>query len=168
MKPGHLCSGRNIPNSLFFSRNGSRPRRRARTSRRKPVMTRFATGMLLAALASIGCGLAAAAAQESSEKASSAALAERLAPKIHKVQAELPDWLRKTGNKEAAALMRTLHEQIKAKQFEDAEKTADSLLKMMGVTAPIAGENADKKPDRPATGSQEETVRRLTEKVERV
>ena len=39
---------------------------------------------------------------------------------------------------------------------------------MMGVTAPIAGANADKKSDKPASGSQEETVRRLTEKVERV
>ena len=94
-------------------------------------------------------------------------LAERL-PQDSKIQKELPDWLRKTGNKDAARLMKTLHEQIQAKQFEDAEKTADSLLKMMGVTAPIAGANAGKKSDKPASGSQEETVRRLTEKVERV
>ena len=131
-------------------------------------MTRIATRILLAALMSIGGGLASAAAQETGEKAPSAALAERLRPKIHKIQKELPDWLRKTGNKDAAGLMKTLHEQIQAKQFEDAEKTADSLLKMMGVTAPIAGANADKKSDKPASGSQEETVRRLTEKVERV
>ena len=131
-------------------------------------MTRFATWILLAALMSIGGGLASAAAQETGEKAPSAALAERLQPKIHKIQKELSDWLRKTGNKDAAGLMKTLHEQIQAKQFEDAEKTADSLLKMMGVTAPIAGANADKTSDKPASGSQEETVRRLTEKVERV
>jgi Spy/CpxP family protein refolding chaperone len=133
-------------------------------------MTRFATWMLLAALTSIGCS--SASAQETSGKAPSPAFAERLAPKIHKIQAELPDWLRKTGNKEAAGLMKTLHEQIQAKQFEEAEKTADSLLKMMGVSAPIPAGNDDpkggKRSDRSATGSQEETVRRLTEKVERV
>ena len=77
-------------------------------------MPRFATWILLAALTSIGGGLASAAAQETGEKAPSAALAERLRPKIHKIQKELPDWLRKTGNKEAAGLMKTLHEQIKA------------------------------------------------------
>ena len=45
--------------------------------------------------------------------------------------------------------------------------TAVSLLKIMGVTAPI-GADLDKNSDEPAPGSQDETVRRLTEKVERV
>ena len=128
-----------------------------------PVMTRFAAWILLAALMSIGGGLIADA-QETGEKAPSASLAERLQPKIHKLQKELPDWS-KTGNKDAAVLEENVAlEQIQAKQFEDAEKTADSLLKMMGVTAPMAGANADKKSDKPASGSQEETVRRLNAK----
>jgi Spy/CpxP family protein refolding chaperone len=166
MKRGRLDAGMNIPNGLFFLSNGSGPR--SQTTRKKPVMIRFVMVILLASLLTIGSECAFASAQESSEKAPSAALAERLPLKIQKIQKELPDWLRKTGNKDAAGLMKTLHEQIKAKQFEDAEKTADSLLKMMGVTAPIAGANADRKSDKPASGSQEETVRRLTEKVERV
>ena len=127
-------------------------------------MTRLDTRILLAALMSIGVGLASAAAQETDEKAPPPALAQRLQPKIHKIQKALSDWLRKTGNKEAAGLMKTLHEQIQAKQFVDAEKTADSLLRMMGMTAPIAANKSGK----PAADSQEETVRRLTEKVERV
>ena len=34
---------------------------------------------------------------------------------------------------QAAALMQKLQEQLKAKNFEEVEKTADSILKMMGV-----------------------------------
>ena len=43
-----------------------------------------------------------------------------------------PAWIQKTGNKEAAALMQKLDEHLKAKNFEEAEKTADSILKRMG------------------------------------
>ena len=35
-------------------------------------------------------------------------LLERLPPKIHKIQRELPEWMQKTGNKEAAALMKKM------------------------------------------------------------
>ena len=62
-------------------------------------------------------------------------LMERLPPKIHKIQKELPAWMQKTGNKEAAALMQKMQEQLKAKNFEEAEKTADSILKLMGANA---------------------------------
>ena len=61
-----------------------------------------------------------------------AGLQERLPPKIQKIQKELPAWIQKTGNKEAAALMQKMAEQMKAKNFEEVEKTADSILKMMG------------------------------------
>jgi len=60
---------------------------------------------------------------------------ERLPPKIQKNQKELPAWLPKAeaGNqKKATALMRQLKENLDAKNFEEAEKTADSILKMMG------------------------------------
>ena len=64
-------------------------------------------------------------------------LMERLPPKIQKIQKELPAWIQKTGNKDkATALMQKLEEHLKAKDFEEAEKTADSILKMMGVSAP--------------------------------
>jgi hypothetical protein len=56
---------------------------------------------------------------------------ERLPPKIHKIQAKLPAWMQKHGNKEAEALMQKLDGELKAKDFEEAEKTADSILKMM-------------------------------------
>ena len=65
-------------------------------------------------------------------------LLERLPPKIHKIQAELPAWIQKTGNQEAAALMQKMQEQLKSRNFEEAEKTADSILKMMGVSAQTA------------------------------
>jgi hypothetical protein len=61
-----------------------------------------------------------------------ASLTERLPPKIHKIQLELPAWMRKTSNKEAAALMQKMQEQMKAKNFEAVERTADSILKLMG------------------------------------
>jgi hypothetical protein len=61
-----------------------------------------------------------------------ASLTDRLPPKIHKIQKELPAWIEKTGNKEAAVLMQKMQEQLKAKNFMEVEKIADSILKMMG------------------------------------
>jgi Spy/CpxP family protein refolding chaperone len=59
---------------------------------------------------------------------------ERMVARVHQIQKELPAWVKKTGKKEEAnALMKTLKEQLAARNFVDAEKTADALLKMMGV-----------------------------------
>jgi len=63
-------------------------------------------------------------------------LMESLPPKIHKIQADLPVWIQKTGNTAAAALMQKLQEQMKAKNWEEVEKVADSILQMMGESAP--------------------------------
>ncbi len=66
-------------------------------------------------------------------------LLERLPPKIHKIQEELPAWVRKTGNAaRAGPLMKQLETHLKAKNFDEAERTADAILKMMGVRAPSA------------------------------
>jgi len=65
-----------------------------------------------------------------------AGLQERLPPKIHKIQKELPAWIEKAeaGDREkAASFMKQIDEQMKAKKFEEVEKTADSILKLMGV-----------------------------------
>jgi hypothetical protein len=59
-------------------------------------------------------------------------LMERLPPKMHKIQKEAPAWIQKTGNKEALALMQRLQAQVEAKNWEEVEKIADSILKMMG------------------------------------
>ena len=70
------------------------------------------------------------------EGETTASLSDRLPPKIHKIQGELPAWMQKAENKEkaaeAAALMQKMQEQLKAKNFEEVEKTADSILKTMG------------------------------------
>ena len=70
-------------------------------------------------------------------------LMERLPPKIHKIQKELPAWIgADAGNKDkATALMQKLEEHLKAKNFEEAEKTADSILKMMGASAQAAAQD---------------------------
>jgi hypothetical protein len=64
-------------------------------------------------------------------------LHERLPAKIQKNLKELPAWIGKDGNKDKApevkTLMKKLDERLKAKEFEEAEKTADSILKMMGM-----------------------------------
>jgi hypothetical protein len=68
-------------------------------------------------------------------KTESVTLLERLPPKIHRIQEELPAWMQnaEAGNKEkATALMQKLKEHLNARNFEEAEKTADSILKMMG------------------------------------
>ncbi len=71
-------------------------------------------------------------------------LLERLPPKIHKIQKELPAWIQKADadNKDkATVLMQKLQEHLKAKNFEEAEKTTDSLLKMIGVSAQAAAQD---------------------------
>ncbi len=70
-------------------------------------------------------------------------LMERLPAKIQKIQKELPAWIQKTGNTEkATALMQKLDERLKAKDFEEAEKTADAILKMIGRRAHAAGQRS--------------------------
>ena len=64
-------------------------------------------------------------------------LLERLPPKIHRIQRELPAWVQKTGNADQATkLMQQLKRQLDDKDFEEVEKTADSILKLMGVSMP--------------------------------
>jgi hypothetical protein len=61
-------------------------------------------------------------------------LSERLPPKIHRIQKELPGWLEKADadNKDkATALMKKLQEHLKAKNFEEAEKVADEIVKLL-------------------------------------
>jgi hypothetical protein len=73
-------------------------------------------------------------------------LLERLPPKIHKIQEEVDTWIQETGKKDktaaldAIALMQKLQEHLKAKNFLEAEKTADSILKMMGQSAQAAAQ----------------------------
>jgi hypothetical protein len=69
-------------------------------------------------------------------------LLERLPPKIRKIQKELPAWIQKTGNTDkATALMKKLDGQLKANHLEEAEKTADAILKMIGVSAQTPGKD---------------------------
>jgi hypothetical protein len=57
---------------------------------------------------------------------------ERLPAKIHRIQRELPAWAEKTGNQaEAGALMRRLDAALKKKDFTEAEKVADEILKLL-------------------------------------
>jgi hypothetical protein len=85
-------------------------------------------------------------------------LLERLPPKIRTIQKELPAWVQKTGNKDAIALMQQLEKNLKAKNFEEAEKAADAILKLMGVTvqAPAPA---------PGQGVPEEARRKLTHEI---
>ncbi len=65
-------------------------------------------------------------------------LLERLPPKIHQIQKELSDWIEKAepANREkAVGLMKKLEGSLKAKDFDQAEKAADSILKLMGARA---------------------------------
>jgi polyphosphate kinase 2 (PPK2 family) len=68
-------------------------------------------------------------------KSAASTFAKRLPPKIQKIQKELPAWIDSDANKKskATALMRQLQEYLKASNFEEAEKTADSILEMIGA-----------------------------------
>jgi hypothetical protein len=71
-------------------------------------------------------------------------LSERLPPKIQKIQAEVETWIQETGKRDKAtglraiALMQQLKERLDAKNYEEAEKTADAILKMMGTSKQAA------------------------------
>ncbi|MDG3002401.1 hypothetical protein [Paludisphaera mucosa] len=64
---------------------------------------------------------------------------ERLPAKIQKIQKELPAWVQGDADrrKKAAALMQSLDEQLKAVNLDQAEKTADALLKLIGGGTPM-------------------------------
>lgn len=66
-------------------------------------------------------------------KTEPSAATERLPAKIQKIQSALPVWIGDdTAKKDkATALMQQLHEHLKAKNFAEAEKTADELLALM-------------------------------------
>jgi hypothetical protein len=67
-------------------------------------------------------------------KADTPTLMERLPLKLHKIQKELPAWVQKGGDTtKATALMQNLDQQLKASNFAAAEKTADSILDMLGA-----------------------------------
>ncbi len=103
--------------------------------------------------------------QPKGEKKDSPSLQERLPAKIQTIQKELPAWVQKEGDKEkaaeATALMKKLEGHLKAKHFEEAEKTADSILKLMGVSAQAAAQEA--KTEGQPTADSWERERCLTE-----
>jgi hypothetical protein len=67
-------------------------------------------------------------------KAETPTIAERLPLKIQKIQTALPAWIQGDIDKKskAAALMQQLQQHLKAKNFGEAERTADSILRMIG------------------------------------
>jgi cell fate (sporulation/competence/biofilm development) regulator YmcA (YheA/YmcA/DUF963 family) len=66
-------------------------------------------------------------------KPGASAAVESLPAKIQKIQKELPAWIGSDAEKKdkATALMQQLKEHLEAKDFEQAEKTADELLALI-------------------------------------
>ena len=91
-----------------------------------------------------------------------AGLQERLPPKIRKVQKELPAWMANAepGDREkAAALMQQLQEHYKTKNFTEVEKSADAILKLMGVSAEFPVQDLpEAAPTRPKASSPQEPL----------
>ena len=70
-------------------------------------------------------------------------VAESLPSKIQKLQSGLPAWIGSDADKKdkATALMQQLQQHLKASNFEEAGKTADSILEMMGASAQGAAQD---------------------------
>ena len=70
---------------------------------------------------------------------------ETLPPKMRIMEKQLPVWLQNPGNKEnaaeATALLQKVEAHVKANEFEEAEKTVDSILKMIGVSQQTIAQN---------------------------
>lgn len=93
------------------------------------------------------------------EAKETASLMERLPLKVQKIQKEAPAWIQKTGNTEAVALMQKLQAAMKGKNWEEVEKVADLLLKMMGEsTLPTAAQSSENKPLPPASSAAAQEV----------
>ena len=62
---------------------------------------------------------------------------ERLPAKIQKIQQKLPGWVQGDAERQqqATSLMKSLDEQVKGMHLEQAEQTADALLKLIGGAA---------------------------------
>ena len=138
-------------------------------------MTRFVPSIILTCLLALPCTQTSTEAQEKpAAAAQDTSLTERLPPKIHQIQKELPVWMQKSDNKdkaaEAAALMQKMQEQLKARNLDEVEKTADSILKMMGVNAAAGAQGDEPKPQQtpPSSPPSDDPTVRLTEKIGRV
>jgi tetratricopeptide (TPR) repeat protein len=105
-------------------------------------------------------------------KTEALSLMERLPSKIKKIQGELPAWIGSDAERrsKATSLMQQLQEHLKAKNFEEAEKTADSILKLMGADTQAAPQGRESKSQQTPSSSHpsDDPTKRLTEKVERV
>ena len=70
---------------------------------------------------------------------------ETLPPKMRIMEKQLPVWLQNPGNKEnaaeATALLQKVEAHVKANEFEEAEKSVDSILKMIGVSQQTIAQN---------------------------
>jgi hypothetical protein len=73
-------------------------------------------------------------------KTGASTVAQRLPAKMQRIQKELPGWIGTDAGKEkkATALMQQLDQHLKAKHFQEAEKTADAILGLMGIPQPTA------------------------------
>ena len=113
--------------------------------------------MKMRSIALFPCLLVLAVVSRVSAEAESSTVEERLPPKIHRIQKDLPAWIEHAddGDKEnATALMRKLKDHLDAHNFEEAEKTADSVLKMMSESAKVATQEVP-----------EETLSKLTHRI---
>ncbi|MCX6898609.1 MAG: hypothetical protein NT105_07915 [Verrucomicrobia bacterium] len=81
---------------------------------------------------------------------------ERLPAKIQKIQSALPTWIEGDAARKdkATALMQQLHEHLKAKNFAEAEKTADELLALMSSVTQSNSSTSS------TAGAQDEKVRK--------
>jgi len=76
-------------------------------------------------------------------KAEPSTVAGSLPSKIQKIQSGLPAWIGSDADRKdkATALMQQLQQHLKASNFEEAGKTADSILKMIGGSAQGAAQD---------------------------
>ncbi len=58
-------------------------------------------------------------------------LSTDLPSKIHRIQAALPQWVEVHGPMQVKPLMGKLNTALKARQFDQATKTADEILKLL-------------------------------------
>jgi hypothetical protein len=81
-------------------------------------------------------------------KTEASTVTERLPAKIHRIQKELPAWIGSDTGKagKATALIRQLQGHLKAMEFLEAEKTADSVLEMIGGGSAIGSGSKGRQP----------------------
>jgi hypothetical protein len=98
-------------------------------------------------------------------------LADLLPLKVHKIQAEFQAWMQKAGPEDkdkAIVLMQKMQQQVKGRDPQAVQQTADAILKLKGVSVGAAENESPQTPSSSSPTAPDQGTERLTGKIARI